>query len=121
MSGSDGMLLLMNRGFYVPHRLCIAYAREDIKDPIPHFSSIEEWEPVKSTKMQAVVDLCRHFLTRDDAPRPHVSKGVLRFPKMPTTRTFLQTLKILIYQEYPSMSPLLRQVSRHKNSLLITI
>lgn len=127
LSGHDGKLLVMNRGFYVPHRLCIGYARigkikEDPNrktkgeplpsfDPIPHFSSLEEWRPVLSTKIQSVADLCVHFLSRDDAPLPTVtSDGLLVFPPMPSTTNFSHQQKILIYQEYPSLGPLLRNV-----------
>ena len=49
LSGSDGKLLVMNKGFYVPHRLCIGYAQigkvEDgdeatQSEPLPRFDPI---------------------------------------------------------------------------------
>ncbi|KAJ8690094.1 hypothetical protein PTI98_012931 [Pleurotus ostreatus] len=121
-SGSDAQLLVMNRGFYVPHRLCIAYPRigkeeEDANgkslpffDPIPHFNSLEEWQPMKSTKIQSAVDLCVHFLASDEAGMPYVLDGVLVLPPMPDEATPSRQNKILIYQEYPSLGPLLRNI-----------
>jgi hypothetical protein len=83
--------------------------------PILSFSSLESWEPVKSTKMDTCARICRHLLTRDDAPSITFEDGRAIFPNIPPpppgNETLLQETKILIYQEFTSLRHLLRNVT----------
>ena len=97
-------------------RLGAGYARLDTHDPLPKFNTLEEWLPKKSTKMDACARICQHLLSRDDAPDPILENGQIIFPPPPPLQpgeTPKQSVKILIYQEFPSLGPLLRNVSRH--------
>jgi len=94
--------------------MAVIFAREmtDEKlEDIPIFKLLSEWELLKSTKIDACAQLCLHFLARDDAPDPIFEDGKLTFPPMPSSTPFTQTQKILIYQEFPSLGSVLRNVS----------
>ena len=59
--------------------------------------------------------MSRHILTRDDAPQISFEDGVAIFPPMPALQpgqVVAKNTKVLIYQEFPSFSGLLRNVSR---------
>ena len=58
--------------------------------------------------------MCKHFLTRDDAPAVRFEDGIAIFPTIPSIQpdqVVSQTNKILIYQEFPSFGRLLRNAS----------
>lgn len=82
---------------------------------IPTFQSLESWEPVKSTKVDTCARICRHLLTRDDAPSITFEDGRAIFPQIPPPppgdANLLQETKILIYQEFTSLRPLLCNVT----------
>jgi TATA-binding protein-associated factor len=106
--------MIVSRSFYIEHRMCVGFARLDLAEPIPVFGSLEEWEPKKSTKLDTCALMCRHLLARDDAPEMIFESGTVVFPPIPTStlgETIAQNNKILIYQEFPSLGPLLRNVS----------
>ena len=89
------------------------YPRPSLKDKIPSFKSLQEWEQKKSTKVDMCALICLHLLSRDDAPPLIFKDGNVFFPEMPQSRpgeVILQSNKILIYQEFPSFGPLVRSV-----------
>ena len=94
--------------------MAVIFARrmiDDIMEDIPVFSTIAQWDLVKSTKIDTCAQICQHFLARDDALEPVFDDGQVVFPSMPDTPTSNRTRKLLIYQEFPSLGPLLRNVS----------
>jgi hypothetical protein len=93
--------------------MSVGFARLRLDEKIPVFNSLEEWEPVKSTKMDICAKMCSHLLSSDDAPDMDFCNGTVTFPPLPTPNTgerVTQETKILIYQEFPSLGPLLRNV-----------
>lgn len=106
--------MIVSRSFYIEHRMCVGFARLNLEDPIPTFESLEQWEQQKSTKLDTCARMCRHLLARDDAPEMLFENGTVVFPPIPTPspgEKVSQEDKILIYQEFPSLGPLLRNVS----------
>jgi len=94
--------------------MAVIFARrmtDDIMEDIPVFSTIAQWNLVKSTKIDTCARICEHFLTRDDALEPVFDEGQVMFPPMPDAAAINRTRKLLIYQEFPSLGPLLRNVS----------
>lgn len=94
--------------------MSVGFARLNLDEKIPMFGSLEEWETKKSTKIDTCARMCRHMLTRDDAPEIIVKDGVVCYPPVPDPApgtTVSRETKILIYQEFPSLGPLLRNVS----------
>ena len=90
-----------------------AYARSNTHDPLPKFDTMDKWFAKKSTKIDACARLCQHLLSRDDALDPINENGELSFPPPPTLQPGeapTQSIKVLIYQEFPSLSPILTDV-----------
>lgn len=113
ISQYNGVNLVASRSFYIEHRKCTGYARRDLTEKPPKFNSLLEWEPKKSTKIDVCVRICKHLLSRDDAPAMVFEKGQVIFPTIPVPaleEEVSQTTKIIIYQEFPSHGPLLRNV-----------
>lgn len=93
--------------------MCIGFARYNLEDAIPEFKTLEAWEEQKSTKIDICAKMCRHLLSDDNAPKMLFENGSVMFPPIPATQPrekVSQTVKILIYQEFPSLGPLLRNV-----------
>jgi hypothetical protein len=89
------------------------YPRSSLQEKIPTFSSLEEWQAKKSTKVDICARMCLHLLSRDDAAPMIFSEGTVFFPETPPPapgKAISQDSKILIYQEFPSFGPLVRTV-----------
>ena len=94
--------------------MCVGFARYNLEDPIPVFKALDDWEKQKSTKIDTCARMCRHLLARDDCPEMLFENGAVTFPPIPAPNPgeqVSQDVKILIYQEFPSLGPLLRNVS----------
>lgn len=114
VSTANGVGRLMTKKFYLEYRMATGYAKDDPDDAIPIIKNIEEWEKCKSTKMDVCAKICQHLLTRDDAPDVEFEEGLPIFPPFPNPLEGIEapkTNRILIYQEFPSLGGLLRQVS----------
>ena len=86
----------------------------------PEFKSLQEWEPLKSTKMDTCARICRHMLTRDDVPPIIFEEGQAKFPQIPPSpHPPKMESKILIYQEFTSLRPLLSKVDSSQPVLSI--
>lgn len=96
--------------------MCVGCARYNLEEKIPHFRTLKEWEEKKSTKFDTCARICQHLLARDDASEIRIDEGQVTFaesdPLQPGAAPS-QTTKILISQEFPSLGPLLRNVSDH--------
>lgn len=106
--------MIVSRSFYIEHRMCVGFARLDLEETIPTFESLEQWEEQKSTKLDTCARICRHLLASDNAPDILIENGNAIFPPIPPPTAGEQVSqqdKILIYQEFPSLGPLLRNVS----------
>ncbi|TFK19678.1 hypothetical protein FA15DRAFT_601103 [Coprinopsis marcescibilis] len=99
-----------NSRFYLEHRKGVTFAREPSDPPCPKFNTLEEWEDRKSSKIDCLVRMVQHILTRDDMPPVTFENGVPVFDPAPGSPTFTRDVKILIYQEFPSFIPLVRNV-----------
>lgn len=126
MSIANSTAKYSTRNFYLDYRISVGYAKDesedqskDDKDGIralaPTFTSLKEWEPKKSTKMDTCAKICRHMLTRDDVPDVIFEEGQAIFPPIPPNPPDggKKETKILIYQEFTSLRPLLRNVTLH--------
>lgn len=112
VSVANGNPKVATRAFYIESRVAVGYAR-DVKDEAPpHFSSLEEWYPIKSTKIDIVAKICRHTLSSDRAPPVSFEDGEPFFPPVPPLKKGETcTVKITIFQEFSSLGPVLRNVS----------
>ena len=93
--------------------MAATYPRRSLKDKIPKFKTLEEWQSHKSTKVDVCAQMAIHLTSRDDAPDMVFKDGTVIFPDVPQSplgEKILQDRKILIYQEFPSLGPLLRNV-----------
>lgn len=95
----------------------VGFARLSLTETIPRFNHLSEWEQHKSTKFDICAQMCRHLLSRDDAPEMLFENGTVIFPAVPDPQpgeVISRTTKILIYQEFPFLGPLLHNVRRPK-------
>lgn len=90
----------------------VILAREDPSQPIPVFKSLEEWTPVRSTKIHNLVGITKHFLMRDDMPCVDFVDGEVVYPPAPTTPDFTRDVKVLVYQDFTCFTPLVKNVSQ---------
>ncbi|KAF8869441.1 P-loop containing nucleoside triphosphate hydrolase protein [Infundibulicybe gibba] len=109
ISTANGLNEFTTKRFYLEYRMALGFAREDPNSVIPTFKTLEEWIPVKSTKIDVCAKLCKYLLSRDDAPPVTFHDGEAFFPELPSTPC-TKTRRILIYQEFPSLGPLLRRI-----------
>ncbi|KAF9441652.1 hypothetical protein P691DRAFT_683240 [Macrolepiota fuliginosa MF-IS2] len=102
---------IQTKKFYLEYRTAVGYAKEDPADPWPLFKSLEEWEPVKSTKMDVCARVCKHYLTHDDMEDVTFVDGVPVFPESAATgKEIRRNRRVIIYAEFSSMAPLLQNV-----------
>ena len=94
--------------------MALGYPKESEHSEIPTFKTLAEWEPKKSTEFDVCAAVCRHLLTQDDAPDVEFVDGIAIYPPLPehpTIQGARRHRRILIYQEFSSMSNLLQNVS----------
>lgn len=92
--------------------MAASYGLEDYEQPFPNPKTLAEWDSIKSTKFDACIRILQHILSRDDAPLVSMTDGQLNFGEPPsTTEPVTQEAKVLIYQQFASLGPLLRKVS----------
>ena len=105
---------IITKKFYLEYRMAVGYAKDSLDEDIPDFRTLEEWEKKKSTKMDLCAQICRYTLQRDDAPEVEFKDGKAAFTALPPLsqgQIASQETRILIYQEFPSLGRLLRNVS----------
>ncbi|KAF9444080.1 hypothetical protein P691DRAFT_678274 [Macrolepiota fuliginosa MF-IS2] len=109
---SSSSTTMQTKKFYLEYRTAVGYAKEDPADPWPTFKTREEWDPVKSTKMDVCGRISFHYLTRDDVPDVEFHDGKLVLPEVPPLpeKDIRKTRRIIIYAEFASMAPLLQNV-----------
>jgi len=78
---------------------------------IPRFACYDDWKPFLSTKMDVAARIIQHHLARDDAPNVTFEDGKAVFPRPSSTPGATQTMKIVIFQLFPSLRGPLSQVS----------
>lgn len=85
-----------------------------MKDPYPSFKTMKGWLKRRGTKIDTCARICQYLTSSDRAGIPFEENGSVVFPPIPALkpgRVDKKTNKILIYQEFPSIGPLLRNVS----------
>jgi hypothetical protein len=98
----------------------VCYAKEDGDAPNPVFQTLDEWLPVRSTKMDVCAKVCTHYLSADSVLDVEFVDGQAVFPPTGASSGLVtQERKILIYAEFPSMTPLLQNVSTHDRSKVL--
>ncbi len=93
--------------------MAATYPRRSLKDKIPKFKTLEEWQSHKSTKVDVCAQMAIHLTSRDDAPDMVFKDGTVIFPKAPNPMPggqISQTTKLLVYQQFPTFGPLVRNV-----------
>ncbi|EAU80360.1 hypothetical protein CC1G_12776 [Coprinopsis cinerea okayama7 len=103
---------ITSSSFYLAHRQTVTFAREDPNESIPEFETLEAWEERKSTKIDTVVKVAKWLTSRDDAPIPEFHEGEVIYPDPPASSTFTRNRKVLVYQEFPSFTGLVRNIFR---------
>jgi hypothetical protein len=99
--------------FYLPSRMGATYPRLSLKDKIPRFKSMDDWESHKTTKVDICARMCSHLLSRDDAPSMIFEDGTVIFPEVPAPmpgERVSQELKLLVYEDFASLGPLVQDV-----------
>ncbi|KAF8800887.1 hypothetical protein BYT27DRAFT_7216694, partial [Phlegmacium glaucopus] len=111
MSANESGKFLTTK-FYLEYRTAVGYAKEQSDAPNPVFNTFEEWLPMRSTKMDVCAQICSYYLWRDDVLDVSFNNGVPVFPSLEDAPKGIgnKTRQILIYAEFPSMTPLLRNV-----------
>ncbi|KAF5343888.1 hypothetical protein D9756_011620 [Leucocoprinus leucothites] len=114
MRDYDFLFLTIIKKFYLEYRLAVGYAKDDPSESLPVVASLDEWEPIRSTKMDVCARLCRHYLTNDDVEDVHFEEGEPIFPDIPSIprHKISRKRRIIIYAEFPSMAPLLQNILR---------
>jgi hypothetical protein len=102
---------ISSQNIYLEYRLAIAYLKRNRKDPLPKPTTLEEWEEVKSTKIDALAKLCSGLTFHDNVPLPNFDGGFPEFPPFPDRPPPEQprTRRILVYCEFPSITPLIQR------------
>ena len=113
VSNSNSILGIVSHSFYLEYRQGVCFPRKTRKEPIPKFLTMDDWQKAKSTKFDICAKLVSHILQHDDAPEIEVHDRKVTFPKIPCElpKHPKHNTKILIYQEFPSLGALLRNVS----------
>ncbi|KAF5366181.1 hypothetical protein D9758_005658 [Tetrapyrgos nigripes] len=112
ISANEGGVFV-TKSFYMEYRSALTFAPEDPDDPLPVFTSIEEWEKVQSTKMTVTAQVAAYYLQRDDILDVTFEGKKPNFPDLPPLLPGVQptrTRRILIYMEFPSVAPLLQNI-----------
>ncbi|RDB19056.1 Transcription regulatory protein SNF2 [Hypsizygus marmoreus] len=114
VESSSSSTRIQTKKFYLEYRTAVGYAKENPADLWPSFKTLEEWEPVKSTKMDVCAQICSHYLTHDDVEDVAFVEGKPVFPEIVAIpgKEVLKTRRIIIYSEFSSMAPLLQNVLR---------
>ena len=105
----------LTKKFYLEYRMAVGYAKDSADEEIPIFRTLEEWGKKKSTKMDICAQMCQYLLQQDDLPEIRFEGGNPIFdppPPLPNLEHLpSQETRILIYQQFPSLCRLLRNVS----------
>ncbi|KDR69536.1 hypothetical protein GALMADRAFT_77269, partial [Galerina marginata CBS 339.88] len=114
VSNSNSIFGIVSHTFYLEYRMGVCCPRTHQKDPIPKYRTMQEWQSNKSTKLDTCARLVSHLLSHDNAPPIKVKDGKVTFRKLSAEQREhpKQSTKILIYQEFPSLGPLLRNVKQ---------
>ena len=99
--------------FYLASRMGATYPRLSLEEKIPRFQTREDWDSRKSTKVDMCARMCSHLITRDDAPSMIFEDGKIIFPEVPKPlpgEQISQQLKIVIFEDFASFGPMVRDV-----------
>lgn len=105
---------IVSSNFYIEVRMGVCWPRRSLAEKIPRFTTREAWLLCKSTKFDICARMCEHLLTHDDVPDMLFQDGTAVFPEIPEPRIGQKITcdrKIILYQEFPSLGGLLRNVS----------
>lgn len=92
----------------------VGHARSSLTEPIPTFKGDPDWRSKCSTKMETCANILKYILQDDLAPPIEFKDGnvIYGLPRqLGPEEKYPQTAKAIIYQEFPSLTPLLKEVS----------
>jgi hypothetical protein len=102
---------IQTESLFSNERLTVTFPREDRKEPLPKVGSKRVWEALgEPTKITGTKNLASYLLLGDDVPAPIIDEAGITYPAYKPTPTSTKTRKILIYQEFPVYTPVLREV-----------
>ncbi|KAG5719786.1 DNA repair protein rhp26 [Termitomyces sp. T112] len=97
--------------FYNDYRVTIVWAKENPGDPYPTFKTLQDWQAVRTTKLDVAARICAHYTSRDDVHHVSFSDGLPVFPPPPPiTAGITKTRRILMFAYFSSMVPLFQNV-----------
>src|SRR5437660_224960 len=98
--------------FFLSYRLNGGFAKANQDDPYPEFETLEEWYEEMSTKMDCQARAIDYLLTHErDAPDFYTVDGKLVIPEVPPCDSeLIKGRRILVYSEFCSMHPLMKNV-----------
>ncbi|KAL0952272.1 hypothetical protein HGRIS_006562 [Hohenbuehelia grisea] len=104
---NDGLLF---ENFWIHYQLGLIFLKdpEDLSDGYPELSDMEEYNPLRSTKLDVLCDLLQHLLSDDTRhfPSYSVEEKKIVFPALPPAPengVRPQSRKVLVYHEFPTM------------------
>lgn len=88
-------------------------AIEDPDEPLPDLIYMEDWDAIKSTKLDAFAKICSHYLARDDVDQISFVDGELVVPAISadSAKVYTRTRRVCAYLEFVRYKPLVEQVS----------
>lgn len=110
VSAANGTKKISSKSFYIEYRMAVGYAIAS-GSVIPYFNSLEEWEAAKSTKMDIVAKIIKHTLSSDQAlPVTFIDGQPIFTPIPPLAAGEVPSNKVVVFQEFPSLGRVLRNV-----------
>ncbi|KAH6893874.1 P-loop containing nucleoside triphosphate hydrolase protein [Coprinopsis sp. MPI-PUGE-AT-0042] len=95
--------------FYLEHRMGVTWPRPR-GEVVPTFDTLAAWEENGSTKIKLLVSVIRHILSRDDMPLIYLDNDEIVFPPAPDSLQLSQTVKAVVYMEFPIFIGLVKSV-----------
>jgi hypothetical protein len=111
----QSVILIILQRFFLNHRTSILSLTLE-NDPA--LKDLGDWERKKSTKLDAFVRICKHYLSRDDAPHVSFKDGKLIVPESPRVadgQAITQKRRICAFLEFTQFKPLIRRVSSKRD------
>lgn len=102
---------IQTESLFSNERLTVTFPRANRKEPLPRIGSKRVWKDLgEPTKITGVKDLVVYLLLGDDVPAPTIGEAGIVYPPYVPSPTTSRNRKLLIYQEFPVYTDVLRDV-----------